>query len=112
MDIIAVVAAAALEAAEVGTINDDSVIDAVNRVRGLALFDGLFVLGPLWHENVVFHYLALLGFLAVFAAALKDAAVGAPFVPGLRIRSGVLPAAFCCSIRLRFACMFSYRLIF
>ena len=44
-----------------------------------------------------------LGFLAVFAAALKFAAVGAPASPGLRIFSPD-PAA----MRLRFAWMFAY----
>ena len=47
-------------------------------------------------------------FFAVFAAALKALAVGAPFVPGLRIFSGVLPAAFCAFIRRRFLAMLEY----
>ena len=43
-------------------------------------------------------------FLAVLAAALKAAAVGAPFEPGLRIFSPE-PAA----MRFRFAAMFAYK---
>lgn len=45
-----------------------------------------------------------LRFLAVLAAALKAAAVGAPFEPGLRIFSPE-PAA----MRFRFAAMFAYK---
>ena len=52
-----------------------------------------------------FHF-RLVPFFAVFAAARKALAVGAPFVPGLRIFSGVLPAAFCALIRRRLAAMF------
>jgi hypothetical protein len=46
-------------------------------------------------------------FLAVLAAALNDLEVGAPLLPGLRIRSGVLPSAFCFLIRFRFAWIFA-----
>ena len=50
------------------------------------------------------YLLPFLGFLAVLAAALKAAAVGAPFVPGLRIFSPD-PAA----MRLRLAAMLAYK---
>lgn len=45
-------------------------------------------------------------FFAVFFACLKALLVGAPLVPGLRIRSGVFPAAFCAAILRFFAAMF------
>ena len=53
-------------------------------------------------------YFLRVPFFAVFAAARKALAVGAPLVPGLRIFSGFLPAAFCALIRRRFAAMFAY----
>ena len=43
------------------------------------------------------------------AASLNDFAVGAPLLPGFRIRSGVFPAAFWLLIRRRFFAMFPYR---
>jgi hypothetical protein len=46
--------------------------------------------------------------LAVFADFLNAAAVGAPLLPTLRIRSGVLPAAFCAFMRARFLVMLRY----
>jgi hypothetical protein len=56
-----------------------------------------------WLSNEVdflpFHFL----FFGASLAALNDLAVGAPLDPGLRIRSGVSPAAFCVFIRFRFA---------
>jgi len=48
-----------------------------------------------------------LGFLAVFAAALKALAVGAPSLPTFRIVSFDPP-----SMRLRFAAMFEYKPFF
>jgi hypothetical protein len=54
--------------------------------------------------NASRHYdFPFLGFLAVLAAALNALAVGAPFVPGLRIFSP-LPAL----MRARFLAMFEY----
>ena len=55
------------------------------------------------------HYRLRLRPLAVLAEALKAAAVGAPFVPTLRIRSGFLPAAFWRLIRARFLWMLEYK---
>lgn len=49
------------------------------------------------------HYFFFFGRLAVFALALNAAAVGAPLLPTLRIRSGVFPAAFWRAIRFLFA---------
>jgi hypothetical protein len=55
-----------------------------------------------WHLLALgWHYFFF--FFAVFALCLNALAVGAPFDPGLRIFSGVLPAAFCLFMRLRFA---------
>jgi len=48
-------------------------------------------------------------FFAVLADCLNAAAVGAPLLPGFRIRSGFLPAAFCAFIRARFLAMFRYK---
>ena len=48
-------------------------------------------------------------FFAVLADFRKAAAVGAPFDPGLRIRSGFLPAAFWRLIRARFLWMLEYK---
>ena len=46
--------------------------------------------------------------LAVLADCLNAFAVGAPLLPTLRIRSGVLPAFFCALIRARFFAMLRY----
>ena len=57
-----------------------------------------------WHQRVP-KVLALgyaLRFFAVFADWVNALAVGAPLAPGLRIRSGFLPAAFWAAMRLRF----------
>jgi len=54
-----------------------------------------------WHLLTLgWHYFF---FFAVFALCLNALAVGAPFDPGLRIFSGVLPAAFCLFMRFRLA---------
>jgi len=53
---------------------------------------------------MAFYFLLDLRFLAVLAAALKSAALGAPFDPGLRMRSSE-PLA----IRALFLAMFSYK---
>ena len=49
-----------------------------------------------------------LRFLAVFADFLNAATVGAPALPTLRIRSDVLPAAFCAFMRAHFYAMLRY----
>jgi hypothetical protein len=87
-------------------LSQQAVIDAVDWTRWLAYLadDGLFPSEVLWNQNVVLHHLAFFFMgLAVFAAALKAASVGAPLLPGLRMRSGVLPAAFWRSMRSRLA---------
>tara|TARA_B100000459_G_scaffold144336_1_gene106939 strand:- start:1882 stop:2163 length:282 start_codon:yes stop_codon:yes gene_type:complete len=53
--------------------------------------------------------LRFFGFLAVFAASLNAAAVGAPLDPTFRILSGVSPRFFCALILLRLAWMFAYK---
>jgi hypothetical protein len=50
-----------------------------------------------------FLHLFKVHFFAVLALCLKALAVGAPLSPGLRIRSGFLPAAFWLSILSRLA---------
>jgi len=55
-----------------------------------------------WHLLTLgWHYFFF--FFAVFALSLNALAVGAPFDPGLRIFSGVLPAAFWRLILFRLA---------
>ena len=67
----------------------------------------VFVRGPVsillagWHLLTLgWHYFF---FFAVFALCLNALAVGAPLEPGLRIFSGVLPAAFWRLILFRLA---------
>ena len=66
--------------------------------------------GP--HSPKNFFYFLRVPFFAVFAAALKAFCVGAPFAPGSRIFSGVLPAAFCALIRRLLAAILEYRPLF
>jgi hypothetical protein len=67
--------------------------------------DGFVLLRQFSQFSQAFSNLFRCHFFAVLALCLKALAVGAPLSPGLRIRSGVLPAAFWLSIRSRFAAM-------